>query len=320
MQALEFQGVIKRYGRRTALNGLDLSVPAGSIFGLVGSNGAGKTTAMALAVGLLRPDGGTLDVLGQGAFHPGRHGGRVTLLPQDSRLPLHARVRELLTYYGRLQGLTGDRLARSVDDVLDWTHLRDRCDSPVRTLSHGMMRRVTIAQAFLGEPELILLDEPLSGLDPRERARIREMLRLRRGRQTLLISSHNLHELEALCDQVAFVELGRRIRQDSLDAMVRRRHSLTLVLEGPLTVPGPVLNDAIPGLQWSYDSARSELTVVFPDDWTPARVNGVLLPRLLEAGCGILEIRPGSGLEREYLNATAPPPNPADALTGHPPA
>jgi ABC-type multidrug transport system ATPase subunit len=307
INALEFQGVTKRYGRRTALNGLDLSVPSGSIFGLVGSNGAGKTTAMALAVGLLRLDSGAIDVLGQGAFHPGRQGGRVTLLPQDSRLPLHARVGELLTYYGRLQGVKGQRLKRTVDEVLDWTHLKDRRDSPVRTLSHGMMRRVTIAQAFLGEPDLILLDEPLSGLDPREQVRIRDMLQLRRGQQTLLISSHNLHELEALCDQVAFVELGRRIRQDSLDAVIRRRHSLTVVLDGPLTLPGAALTEAIPGIQWSYDSVRSELTLLFPDEWTPARVNGTILPLLVDSECGILEVRLGSGLEREYLRATEPP-------------
>lgn len=304
MIALEFQGVTKRYGRRTALNSLDLSVPAGSIFGLVGSNGAGKTTAMALAVGLLRADAGSIDVLGQGAFHPGRQGGRVTLLPQDSRLPLHARVGELLTYYGRLQGEKGARLKRTVDDVLEWTHLGDRQNSPVRTLSHGMMRRMTIAQAFLGEPDLILLDEPLSGLDPREQIRIREMLRSRPSQQTLLISSHNLHDLEVLCDQVAFVELGQRIRQDSLEAVVRRQHSLTVVLDGPLPLSGEVLTSAIPGVQWTYHSARSELALVFPDEWTPARVNGVILPLLLAAGCGILEIRTGSGLEQEYLNAT----------------
>ena len=259
---------------------------------------------MALAVGLLRADLGVIDVLGQGAFHPGRQGGRVTLLPQDSRLPLHAQVGELLVYYGRLQGIEGARLHRSVDEVLDWTHLRDRRDSPIRTLSHGMMRRVTIAQAFLGDPELILLDEPLSGLDPREQVRIREMLRMRRGRQTLLISSHNLNDLEVLCDQVAFVELGRRIRQDSLEAVIRRQHSLTVVLDGPLTLSGTALTDAIPGLQWAYDSARSELALVFPDEWTPARVNGAVLPLLMAAGCGILEVRLGSGLEREYLNAT----------------
>ncbi len=310
MNALEFQGVTKRYGRRLALNGLDLALPMGSIFGLVGSNGAGKTTAMAVAAGLLRPDGGTIDVLGQGAFQPDRQGGRVTLLPQDSRLPLHARVGELLAYYGRLQGESGARLQRSVEQVLEWTHLTDRRDSPVRTLSHGMMRRVTIAQAFLGEPDLVLLDEPLSGLDPREQVRIREMLLHRRGRQTLLISSHQLHDLEALCDHVAFIELGRCLRQDSLEAVVRRRHTLTLLLEGAFTLPGPALTEAVPGLDWNYDSGRSELTLEFPETWTPARVNAALLPRLLAAGCGIREIRAGFGLEREYLNATEPPPVP----------
>ena len=122
--ALEFKGVTKNYGSRRALDGLDLAVPRGAIFGLVGSNGAGKTTALAVSVGLLRRDAGTVSLLGEGAFDPERHAGRVTLLPQDSRLPLHARVEDLLWFYGRLQGLSEGTLRESIDEVLEWVHLR----------------------------------------------------------------------------------------------------------------------------------------------------------------------------------------------------
>ena len=190
--ALELSSVVKFYGRRQALAGLDLHVPAGSIFGLVGSNGAGKTTAMAVTVGLLHSSSGSISLLGEGPFDPSKHSGRVSLLPQDSRLPLHSRVEELLTFYGQLQGLSEGPLKESIDNVLDWTHLQDRRRSQVRTLSHGMMRRLTIAQAFLGHPELVLLDEPMSGLDPRESSRIRHILHRRRRMQTIIISSHNL--------------------------------------------------------------------------------------------------------------------------------
>ena len=107
--SLELKGVVKYYGRRKALDGLDLSVPAGSIFGLVGSNGAGKTTSMAVSMGFLRPASGSVSLFGEGAFQPSLHAGRVSLLPQDARLPPHSRVEELLRFYGldRFGGVTG---------------------------------------------------------------------------------------------------------------------------------------------------------------------------------------------------------------------
>jgi ABC-type multidrug transport system ATPase subunit len=300
--ALTFQGVVKKYRRIRALDGLDLSVPAGSIFGLVGSNGAGKTTAMAVAVGLLRPHAGTVDLFGEGAFDPQRHGGRVAVLPQDSRPPPHARVAELLRFYGGLQGVRDPELTQAVDTLLDWVHLRDRARSAVRTLSHGMTRRLTVAQAFLGSPELVLLDEPLNGLDPREAARVRDLIRGRRGRQTIVISSHNLADIEALCDHVAFVEHGRLVRQDTLAAITRQSHRVTFVL-APCTPPLEALRAALPEVDWA--AAQEALTATFAAPLTAAELNARALPVLLQAGIPVLEIHRGSDLESEYLRASA---------------
>lgn len=306
--ALELRGVVKWFGRRQALAGLDLEVPTGSIFGLVGSNGAGKTTAMAVSVGLLRAAAGSVSLLGQGPFDPAKHPGRISLLPQDSRLPLHAHVEELLRFYGKLQGLTPGSLEESVDNVLEWVHLQDRRRSPVRTLSHGMMRRLTIAQAFLGHPELVLLDEPMSGLDPREASRIRGILLRRRDTQTVVISSHNLHEIETLCDHAAFIEQGRLVRQDTLDNLTRRGHSVTYRIR-PGDVPLAAIQAALPeaGLALSADGAL--LTVTFqgsPDAVT--RINAQVLDLLLRNNLGVIEVRCGSDLESEYLAATTPQP------------
>ena len=300
--SLTFQGVVKKYRRIRALDGLDLSVPAGSIFGLVGSNGAGKTTAMAVAVGLLHTSGGTVDLLGAGPFQPRRHAGRVSVLPQDSRLPPHARVDELLRFYGGLQGLHGAELERAIDELLEWVHLLDRRRSAVKTLSHGMTRRLTIAQAFLGVPELVLLDEPLNGLDPREAARVRDMIRARRGRQTIVISSHNLTDIEALCDHVAFIEHGRLVRQDTLDVIMRRSHRVTFVLT-PSALPLDRLQAALPDVVW--ETAEGTLTATFPATLTAAELNARALPILLEASVPVLEIHRGSDLESEYFQASA---------------
>lgn len=304
--ALELKSIVKTYGRRRALDGLDLTVPRGTIFGLVGSNGAGKTTALAVSVGLLRRDTGTVNLLGEGPFDARRHAGRVTLLPQDSRLPLHARTEDLLQFYGRLQGLSEGALRESIDEALEWVHLRDRRRSPVRTLSHGMMRRLTIAQAFLGRPELVLLDEPMSGLDPREAARIRAILKRRHDTQTVVISSHNLHELETLCDAAAFIEAGRLVRQDSMENLTRRSRRMTYYLD-PADRPLPMeeLQKTLPKATWEQGNDGSELTVKFFDEATgAAEVNARVLEVLLRHGVGVIEIRRGSNLESEYFSAT----------------
>lgn len=303
--ALEFRAVVKRYGRRRALDGLDLAVPAGSICGLVGSNGAGKTTAFGLAAGLLRPDGGAIDVLGLGPYDPARHAGRLSLLPQDALLPAEAPALDLLVYYARLQGLDAAGAAREAAALLERVHLADRARSPAGTLSHGMRRRITIAQALLGEPDLILLDEPLSGLDPREAAGIRGLLAGLRGRRTVVISSHNLAELERMCDHVIMIELGRAVRQGPMERMTGRLHVLRYELAaGPapvdrlrLALPDAVFTEAEGGrvLWCRYDETSRD----------PAAINRVVLAALLESGAGILAVAQGSGLEQAYLEHAA---------------
>lgn len=313
--ALEFRGVVKCYGRRHALDHLDLAVPEGAIMGLVGSNGAGKTTAMAVSTGLLYPSGGEIELLGQGPFRADLHAGRVALLPQDSRFPPHARVKDLLHFYGRLQGMAPSALKQSIETLLDWVHLTDRRDAPVRTLSHGMQRRLSIAQAFLGSPELILLDEPLNGLDPREAARIRDLIRSRHGHQTIVISSHILADVEILCDQVAFIEQGRLVRQDALDSIMRRRHRMTYVLTAP-TTGLESLRAALPEVAWEVTPDGLTLTANFASPQTPEDLNAVALGILLGCQTRILEIKRGSDLETEYLKMhpvsglDAPPPLP----------
>lgn len=306
--ALQISGLQKSYGKRRALDGFDLTVARGGILGLVGANGAGKTTLMSICCGLLQPDAGTVDLLGEGPFDPVRHAGRVSILPQDSRLPLHARVADLLHFYGRLQGMSEEQLRPQVGQLLAWVNLADRAKSPVKSLSHGMMRRLTVAQAFLGDPELIFLDEPMSGLDPREVTRMREMLTHRRGKQTLVISSHVLTELETLCDSIAFIDKGRLLRQDTLAAIVRHHHRITYRIR-PAPLPLDELRAAIPGSEWKLENAGTDLTVYFDGAIAQdtAAINGRVLSILLTANVGIEEVRRGSDLESEFLAATEPP-------------
>ena len=310
--ALTTRALVKRYGRRNALDGFSLAVPRGSITGLVGQNGAGKTTWMMSVAGFLRPTSGEIDVLGRGPFDAAVHAGLVSILPQDSELPLEATPADLLYRYGRLQGLSADAARRSANEMLATVNLGDRVDSRIRALSHGMRKRVMLAQCFLGAPELVLLDEPMNGLDPSEQDRMRRFLRARRGRQTIVISSHNLNDIELLCSHVAFVEKGRVARMATIQELTQSAGRVSYVLPHPpadwdafLADLRAVLPDAHfardvgtestvpPGgavLTCAFDASRSSV----PD------INARTVPLLL-ARTGLHAVAPGQSLERAFL-------------------
>ena len=230
------QGLVKRYGKCRALDGFTLDVPSGCVMGLVGPNGAGKTTWMMTVAGLLRAESGTVGLFGTAqAFDASVHSGRLSILPQDSELPLESTPEEFLYGLARLQGLSAAEARAAVREVLDAVHLADRVRTSIRALSHGMRKRLMAAQCFLGRPELVLLDEPMNGLDPEEAARFRELIRTRAGSATVVISSHNLSDLEKLCTHITFVRDGKAVKT----ASVRE-----------LTENGGTLEDAYLGQDW----------------------------------------------------------------------
>ena len=234
--AVSTRGLVKRYGKRRALNGFTLDVPVGCVMGLVGPNGAGKTTWMMSVAGLLRTESGTTGLFGTShPFDAALHSGRLAILPQDSELPLESTPESFLTGLARLQGLSKDAAKESVAKILESVNLADRARASIRSLSHGMRKRLMAAQCFLGDPELVLLDEPMNGLDPEEAVRFRELIRTRAGSATVVISSHNLSDLEKLCTHITFVRDGKAVKT----ASVRE-----------LTENGATLEDAYLGRDW----------------------------------------------------------------------
>ena len=297
---IETVGLVKRYGRRHALDGLTLRVPAYSVLGLVGPNGAGKTTWMMTVAGFILPDAGTINILGQGPFSAESHSGRLTILPQDSDLPLEGCPIDLLNHYGRLQGLSAQEARRSATEILQAVNLADRAKTPIRALSHGMRKRVMIAQCFIGYPEVVLLDEPLSGLDPREVARMRDFLLSKRGRITVIISSHNLNEIETLCTHVAFVEKGRVERVEALERLTHASNRLIYRLTGPLP-DLDALKRLVPEASFDWSAADTALICSFDEArWQTEAVNRIVIPQILEQS-GLLAIERGSSLEQAYL-------------------
>ncbi len=294
--ALSLRGVRKRYGKTVALDGLDLEVPRGALLGLIGPNGAGKTTTFGIVGGAVRADAGTVDVLGEGPFDPARHAGRLAILPQDCELHPESSPRQLLTFYARLAGLGTRAATHEADRVLDLVRLRDRADSRVRHLSHGMRRRVAVAQAFLGQPELVLLDEPTAGLDPHLVVEMREVLREERTKRTLVVSSHVLADLEATCDHVAFVEAGRCVESGRVEEVTRRARIVRIRVAEPLG------DEALSIVrERAHRIEGEELVIELVEGEDPASFHRELLPLLLERGARILEVRLGESLETAYM-------------------
>ena len=215
--AVSTKGLVKRYGNRRALDGFTLDVPEGCVMGLVGPNGAGKTTWMMAVAGLVRTQEGTIGLFGSShPFTAAAHSGRLAILPQDSELPLESTPQGFLCGLARLQGMSADAARASARRVLEAVNLADRATASIRSLSHGMRKRLMAAQCFLGEPELILLDEPMNGLDPEEAVRFRNLILSRRANCTVVVSSHNLADLEKFCTHIAFVRDGKMTKSAAL--------------------------------------------------------------------------------------------------------
>ena len=300
--AIVTRDLVKRYGRRRALDGCSLVVPRGTMMGLVGANGAGKTTWMMAVAGFLRLSSGSIDLLGRGPFRAETHSGRFAILPQDSALPLEARPGDILYRYARMQGLSPEAAQHSANEMLAAVNLADRAKNSIRSLSHGMRMRVRFAQCFIGTPEVVLLDEPLNGLDPIEADRIRRFLRARRGRQTIVISSHNLHDIETLCTHVAFVEKGRVARTSTLEAITRASSRVTYTLaDQPSDMAA--LSAAVPGATFAWTDETHDLACTFEaSDGDVAAINRKLLPALL-AQTDVLAVSSGLSLEQAYLGS-----------------
>ena len=299
-EAIITRGLVKKYGRHAALNGFTLAVPSGSITGLVGRNGAGKTTWMMTVAGFVLPDAGEVGILAGGPFDARRHGGRFTILPQDSDLPNEGRVRSLLIGYARLQGMTRKDAAKSADELIEVMNLADKANASIRSLSHGMRKRVMVAQAFLGHPDVVMLDEPLSGLDPVEADRLRSFILSRRGKTTIVISSHQLDDIERLCTHVAFVSDGKVVKMEALRAITSDTGRIVYMLkERPSDVVA--LGAACPGVRLSAEG--DGVVAEFGPELSVEAVNAALLPRLLVFG--VLSVHPGRSLVDAYLGGFA---------------
>lgn len=217
-------GLVKTFGDVVALNGLDLVVESGSVLGLLGPNGAGKTTAVSILTTLLLPTSGTATVAGLDVVRQAREVRRcIGLSGQYAAVDEHLTARENLRMIGRLYGLSRAEAQRRSDDLLEQFRLQDAADRPLKTYSGGMRRRLDLAGALIGEPLVLFLDEPTTGLDPRSRTELWDTIRERVARgTTVLLTTQYLEEADQLADDIVVIDHGRAIARGTAEELKRQ--------------------------------------------------------------------------------------------------
>jgi ABC-type multidrug transport system ATPase subunit len=301
-------GVHKRFGSVHALRGVSLEVPQGGVFGLIGPNGAGKTTLFSLILGYLQPTEGEVRVLGVEPRDLFTLPGKIGALPQDADLPPTVSVHEALVFIGRLAGLRGAALDADIGRVLDFVKLTDVQSRKLRQLSHGMKKRLAIAQALLGQPDLVVLDEPTAGLDPKHAYELGELFRKIAQTTTVVISSHNLTELEHLCDRAAILVKGEIVRQGTMDEIRRADVEVHITVD---RAPDQAKLQ-VPGAQFAFAPEHSRVTLRFEPtaERSAEAVTTEALSALIAQGVLIRTVERGQSLLKTYLEVSeaAPPP------------
>ncbi len=313
---VSIEGLSKQFGRTQALKDVSFKIPAHSIFGLLGPNGAGKTTLFSIVADFLKADVGTVEVLGIDTRGVSRLQGRLTILPQDAQFQRNVPVLDQLVFFQLLAGRTKKQAREEVTQSLDLVGLKSFAKRRVGSLSHGMVKRLGIAQAFLGRPEVILLDEPTAGLDPASARQIRDLIKQLQERATIIVSSHNLAEVQELCDHVAILDHGHLVLAGSVDeiTLADREYNLSLSrrlqdgeLEQLSSIEGvrsiKILSH--PGGDTSKGSAEYLLTLdLSADNVDQDSVISRLLRSILDMDIAPRKLAEGRSLETQFLEVT----------------
>jgi len=281
----------KRYGETLALDRLSLEVPTGTVFGLLGPNGAGKTTFLRLVMSFAFPDSGQID---RGNLLPAQIG----YLPERAFFPPRFTIGDYLTTVGRLSGLQGNDLKQATTRLLEQFGLDQIAGRRLRACSRGMLQRLGLAQALIGDPPLILLDEPVLGLDPAAQKFMREQIvSLQQAGKTVLLSSHHLDEVTRLCSHIAVLNEGRLVRSGPLETMLAPRPQVT-ISTGLLPTDFAVrLSELAPGL------STSERKITLTGEAVAHKAE--VLRLLLDTGIDIQQLHEQHAtLEEVYLEAT----------------
>ncbi len=310
---IEVENLTKRYGRAVAVDGISFKVQRGEILGFLGPNGAGKTTTMRILTCYLPPTEGKAWVAGYDVFEdPLEVKKRVGYIPETPPLYPDMDVQSFLDFCARIKGLPAAERRARIDESMEKTRIGDVRGKLIGRLSKGYRQRVGLAQAILANPDVLILDEPTAGLDPKQIIETRELIKALGGSHTIILSTHILPEVEMTCGRVVIIAKGRVVAEDTPDNLTHRlKGAATLRLEARGGQPGE-MEDAVklvPGVAAVRAEARDGATALFVDAESGRDLRAELARCVVQKGWDLLALQPvGMSLEEIFLHLTTAEP------------
>lgn len=302
---IEVRDLCKSYGDRRAIDHLNFTVRKGEVVGFLGPNGAGKTTTMKIITGFMAPTSGEVKVGGFDVFeNPIEVKSRIGYLPETPPVYGDMYVRDYLEFVAKLRRTPKDKIKSYVDEALDKTHLGDVQGRLIQNLSKGYRQRVGLAQALVSKPDILILDEPTVGLDPKQMQEIRNLILKLRGHHTIILSTHILPEVQAVCERLIIINQGKIVAQDSLEGLAKRMtggRRITLKVRRPSAQLTSELEKSPGVLHVKQDGGIYQVDVNAQDEALEA-----LSSLVVQKGAGLLELRPEDmGLEDIFIKLTS---------------
>ncbi len=298
-QHIKCESLCKRYQGIKALDNLDLSLTINQPTGIVGPNGAGKSTLFAILCGFIKPSSGKVSVL-DNCPDSSINKGKISLLPQDTSMFRAIDVNSQLKHYARLQGLGKKETALEVDRVLGLVNAKDFSKQYPETLSFGQRKRVMLAQSLIGKPNLILMDEPTSGLDPVAATEVRGILRQLGTEYSVVISSHNLTEIEDICNDIVILNKGKLVTHNKLSELTQSSQCFSLRLEQPVETG---INEFLINIQGinkiEKDNSDAKSYLIHYHDIPAEQLQIRILSQLSEQNISVAELKKGKALADE---------------------
>ena len=315
---IEVKHLTKNYGHHTAVNDLSFSVEKGQIYGFLGPNGAGKTTTMSIMTGCQAATSGQVTIGGYDIFEEAKEAKKlIGYLPEQPPLYLDRTPKEYLTFVGRAKGLPATELNRQIDDIMRITQVDSMKDRLIRNLSKGYRQRVGIAQALIGNPEVIILDEPTVGLDPRQIIEIRELIGKLGKEHTVILSSHILSEVQAICQTILIISGGKLVACDTpenLESLFAGTATVTVTADVTRSEIQKIVQTASPGIVMeTLPGADNHATAKIKAN-NPEELCRSLFFAFAEQGKAITQLATSkASLEDVFIGLTSP--DPAEMVT-----
>ncbi len=301
---IEVSNLTKNYGERTAIHNLNFKIEKGDVVGLLGPNGAGKSTTMKIITGFMSPSSGVVQVGGFDVFeNPLEVKKIIGYLPETPPLYLDMSVEDYLHYVAELNQVQPDQIKKNIERALVKTQLLSVRHRLIRNLSKGFKQRVGIAQALVSNPEVLVLDEPTVGLDPKQVAEIRELIKELRGSHTIILSTHILSEVQATCNKVIIIHQGKIVAQDSIDQIEKMNQGHIVLTVKTRTVKNlKSVFVAISGVKNVHCADELTYDIEITDD---SDLTDLIAAEVLKSGAGLVELtRSKNQLEDVFLRLT----------------